>query len=46
MEQPPQPKEPKTLEEEVRKPKRRSKKTDKIKFNLTFEEKDVKIFFN
>ena len=45
MEQQPAP-QPKTpLEEEVRKPKKGRKK-DRVKFNLTFEEKDVKIFFN
>ena len=46
MEQPIDPKEPKSqIEVEVRK-KKRTKKRDRVKFNLTFEEKDVKIFFN
>jgi hypothetical protein len=46
MEQPIEPKKSiDPLEVSVRKPKKRSKKADKIKFNLTFVEKDVQIFF-
>jgi hypothetical protein len=33
-----------SLEVELRKPKKRNKK-DKVNFNITFEEKDVIIFF-
>jgi len=43
MEQPVEPKS--NIEVEVRKPKK-SKKKDRVKFSLTFQEKDVKIFFN
>lgn len=42
MDQPPP--QPKTLETEVRKSKREKKK-DRVKFSLTFDNKDVEILF-